>query len=798
VLGSPYAINQGSIANSNYAISYTGANFNITTLNVSVTANSGQSKVYGSLDPALTFTSSPAVGFVLANGDAISFSGAQARASGETVLGSPYAINQGSIANSNYAISYTGSSFNITTLSVSVTANAGQSKVYGSVDPALTFTSSPAVGFVLPNGIPISFSGALSRTSGETVLGSPYAINQGSLANSNYAISYTGANFNITPLNVSVMANAGQSKSYGSPDPVFTFTSSPAVGFVLPNGIPVSFSGALSRAAGETVLGSPYAIYKGTLANSNYTISFTGANFTITPAAVTTSLTLTPNSQQYSDTVRYCAKITGGAPLISGGPQAAQTVTFKVGTQIVATNVPFVVSGADLKATYTGALLEPSPFGTAPTGQMAPGAHTVTATINGADPNYNLNSLTPTAPLTITQEDARITYTGPMNVATSSSSSTSAIVTLSATIQDITATAVAAGDTYFGDIRNAKITFINRDNNTVIASNIPVGLVNNADIKTGTAVYNWTTTMGQYNIGIIVTNYYTRNTSEDNQIINVYQPNGDFITGGGYIILTSSNGLKAGDAGTRNNFGFNVKYNKGGTNLQGNINTIIRRTEAGVMRVYQVKGNAMTSLSVDLNFTATHPYPTAVFNGKANITDITNPLSPLSVDGGATLQVTMTDAGEPGSSDKIGITVFNKSGGLWYTSNWNGTSTVQQTIAGGNLVVHGSTTGTTQTTSTMVPLATTVRPTETVTQAGKTFGVKVYGNPAEHSFILFVEGDSKENVRVSMYDVSGRLVKQIEKGYGQSIRFGEGNKAGVYFVEVRQGINRKVIMLLKE
>ena len=47
----------------------------------------------------------------------------------------------------------------------------------------------------------------------------------------------------------------------------------------------------------------------------------------------------------------------------------------------------------------------------------------------------------------------------------------------------------------------------------------------------------------------------------------------------------------------------------------------------------------------------------------------------------------MTDAGEPGSSDKIGITVWNKSGGLWFSSNWSGTNTVEQLLGGGNLVV---------------------------------------------------------------------------------------------------------------
>jgi hypothetical protein len=63
------------------------------------------------------------------------------------------------------------------------------------------------------------------------------------------------------------------------------------------------------------------------------------------------------------------------------------------------------------------------------------------------------------------------------------------------------------------------------------------------------------------------------------------------------------------------------------------------------------------------------------------------------VDGNSTLQVTMTDKGEPGSGasaspDTVGITVWNKSGGMWFSSTWDGTKTVEKTITGGNLQVH--------------------------------------------------------------------------------------------------------------
>jgi hypothetical protein len=128
-----------------------------------------------------------------------------------------------------------------------------------------------------------------------------------------------------------------------------------------------------------------------------------------------------------------------------------------------------------------------------------------------------------------------------------------------------------------------------------------------------------------FTIGIKVTNYYNRDASTEDAVITVSKPLAEFVTGGGYLTLTSSSGLFAGAVGSRNNFGFNIKYNKQNTNLQGNINTIIRNGG----RTYQVKGNSMTSLSA----APTVVGGTAVFNGKASIQDITNPLAPIAVDG---------------------------------------------------------------------------------------------------------------------------------------------------------------------
>jgi len=259
-----YAINQGTLAlNSNYTVTYVGTDLTIGAKAITVTA-AAKSKTYGDANPPLTYTFAPA----LVTGD--SFSGSLTRTPGENV--GTYAINQGTLAlNSNYSLTYVGANLSIGAKTITVTA-AAKSKTYGDADPALTYTFAPA----LVTGD--SFRGSLTRTPGENV--GTYAINQGSVAlSSNYAITYVGADLTIGAKSITVTA-AAKSKTYGDADPALTYTFGPA----LINGD--SFSGNLTRTPGENV--GTYAITLGSLAlNGNYSITFTGANLTITKSLLT-------------------------------------------------------------------------------------------------------------------------------------------------------------------------------------------------------------------------------------------------------------------------------------------------------------------------------------------------------------------------------------------------------------------------------------------------------------------------------------------------------------------------------
>jgi hypothetical protein len=238
---------------------------------------------------------------------------------------------------------------------LAVTA-AARTKVYGSVDPALTFT---ATGF--KNGDTSAvLTGALSRVAGETVAGGPYAITRGTLAAANYTITYTGANLTITPATLTVRA-ATKTKVYGDTDPALTYT---ATGFKFSDTAGTVLSGALTRRAGETVAGGPYAISRGTLAaNSNYTISYTGANLTITPA--TLAVTAANKSKVYGDAdpaLTYAASgfkftdtaasaLTGALTRTAGETVAGGPYTINRGSLAANSNYAISYSGANLSIT---------------------------------------------------------------------------------------------------------------------------------------------------------------------------------------------------------------------------------------------------------------------------------------------------------------------------------------------------------------------------------------------------------------------------------------------------------------
>ena len=276
-----YAIQQGTLTlSNNYLITFVSGTLTIEMRSVTITADA-KSKQYGQADPALTYQVTTGSLIV---GDSIS--GALARNSGSGV--GSYTITQGSLSlSANYNLTFVSANLSVTAKPITITANSLQTKVYGESDPTFQYEITNGS---LESGD--SLSGSLSRSSGSTV--GTYALNIGTLANSNYEISFVSANFAITRKPITITASA-KTKVYDQADPslVFTVTSGSLVGSD-------SLSGSLSRVSGENV--GTYAITQGSVANSNYDISYVGADLTIERASQN-ALSLTTSQITYGTSV---------------------------------------------------------------------------------------------------------------------------------------------------------------------------------------------------------------------------------------------------------------------------------------------------------------------------------------------------------------------------------------------------------------------------------------------------------------------------------------------------------------
>ncbi|MEZ0300133.1 MAG: MBG domain-containing protein [Candidatus Methylacidiphilales bacterium] len=283
-----YNYTLGTLANSNYILVLDSAAiaavpgglasvyFQIDQRPITITPNSGQSKIYGEADPSLTYSVGGAYGFV--PGDNLSGSLAYNGGSG---AGS-HAFNLGTLSNPNYAISLAGAvTFQIDQRPITITPNSGQSKLYGSADPTFTYSVGGAYGLVPGDDL----TGALSYSGGQDA--GAHSFTLGTLGNPNYALTLAGGiTFQINVRNVLINPNFGQSKVYGQADPLFTYTVGGDA--IVPGD---DLAGNLSRVAGQNV--GTYAYTLGTLAISpNYVLSIVPGNtFEITRAMLTVQAT---------------------------------------------------------------------------------------------------------------------------------------------------------------------------------------------------------------------------------------------------------------------------------------------------------------------------------------------------------------------------------------------------------------------------------------------------------------------------------------------------------------------------
>ena len=474
-----------------------------------------------------------------------------------------------------------------------------------------------------------------------------------------------------------------------------------------------------------------------------------------------TTVTVNPTSQQYSDLVEFEAAI---QPWNCLNVQSGDVV-FYVGTQAMGAAVAIGADGK-AKASYPLAEIPTNPSN----GQMSPGVKTVMADFINTDPAYSISD--PTTDLTITQENANVEYVGVEFQATGGSNSSEATIELRAVLQS-----VPDGAGLGGDIRNACVYF---DIAGTTVGPLTPELIDPTDLTTGSVVLLYDFNIGSadfesYDVKVTADCYFV---GEDQTVVTVYKPVGDFITGGGHIKPTNSAGIYASTPGLKTNFGFHVKFNKKGKNLQGGMNIIFRQMVGNEVQLFQIKTNAMSSLGINI---ADPDAQVAEFVSKANMKNLT---TGEGLGGNLTLQVKIIDRGEPGENDEIAITLWSRNT-LLYSSEWTGLKTDLQYLVGGNTVVHAGfslkegeiTTG--------------------LEEIAEIFDIEMYPNPTKGEVTLKINAAVLLDSEVVVRSITGSEVFRKEYKATELIKIDLSEYvSGIYLVSLQTGENTVVKKLI--
>ena len=187
-----------------------------------------------------------------------------------------------------------------------------------------------------------------------------------------------------------------------------------------------------------------------------------------------------------------------------------------------------------------------------------------------------------------------------------------------------------------------------------------------------------------YTVEASVIGFYYTGYNED--VLVVFDPSLGFTTGGGWFNWPGSENPETGYRGDKTNFGYTMKYNKKGTNIQGSL-LLIRHMPDGT--IYRLKSNALYGLALgeDPNI----PMGWASFSGKATFLE-PGWLEPV---GNYEFIVYVEDQNEPGDGiDRVWTQIKDKDGLV--VENMSIPAPAQDNaidIQGGNIVVPHSTGG---------------------------------------------------------------------------------------------------------
>jgi trimeric autotransporter adhesin len=788
----PITVTMGS--NPNYNVAPGNGNLQVEARNVTLTANN-KLKTYGDDNPTLNAT---VVGTV--NGDELNYSLATTAQKFSGIGNYPISVTLG--LNPNYFVSPINGNLQIEKRTLTVTATTGASKVYdGNTAASVTTDAANTTANVKlsdnkvnDDAININFTSSnfnskvvstnhIITVSGITITGAGaanYDLSQTSVSTNNNAV--------ITPRDITVTATSVDKVFDGNTVANVLLSTNKVAG----DDVSASFTAANFA---DFNAGTWQVSVSGISISGNDATNYTLLNNTavtsakINKAGTATTLITSAATVRYMDPLTMTAKI---KPANTGGVLTG-TVQFSIGGVTYGSPIAVVPIPGDLEGMVQATM--------APQVSNLPAVNPYNVTAVFTSTNNNYSGSTQSKPITVLQRNASPYndnvgfYSGSLFAWTSGPNSSTASITLSTTIRDNSAPR--------GDMRGARVTFylVNGTTLTPIsgAQNLPVGLVDINDGSIGTA-----SAIVQFNIGsnnaqnfliaVGISGAYTNNPnlSSAQTIVTVSKPvPGGYMVGGGRIENISSSGYIRGKSGMNTDFQADITYTKSGTNPKGKANVLVRsyyKTDGTLdaeLHTYIITTSAISSLNVGT------PTATAKFSAKANLYEQMPDLSLVQIEGGSTFEMTIY---QNQCNQKVAITLYRKAGGVWYSSNWNGTATIQQVLNGGEVAVAGG--------GSCIPVVTRKNNADEQIDLlpSLNLSIKAYPNPSTSYFTIKLEGvDLKQPINMRVLNINGKEVELRRNiNAGQIIQFGNSYLPGAYILEVIQGEKKITTKLIKQ
>ncbi|MCW0484806.1 HYR domain-containing protein, partial [Gaoshiqia sediminis] len=280
--------------------------------------------------------------------------------------------------------------------------------------------------------------------------------------------------------------------------------------------------------------------------------------------------------------------------------------------------------------------------------------------------------------------------------------------------------------------------------------------------------------VGVHTIILELEDYCGARTTEVFQYVVVYDPDGGFVTGGGWI--NSPEGAYAADATLtgKANFGFNAKYKKGSNAVDGNTEF---QFHAGNMNFKSSSHDAMSLVIAGAK---------AIYKGQGSINKVSGYSFMVSaIDG---------DLKAKGEPDRFRIKIWESATGSVVYDNQLGADDNAEAITalgGGSVVIHNPKKKTAE-----------IASVDADDQLVTAVELKAYPNPFTDRLLFEFVAPETVQARIDVYDLNGRLVKTVldelvESGVAYQAEFvPDVQSSNIYFYRMVLGsevFNGKVI-----